>query len=112
MCKTILAGVLLTMGLIGNAHAADIGSCPEVSDIKSSPYTDPDLPPPHGEGFQYTAPGGWTGQVSSTADDFLDPKYELKAEKISDNGKVCDYGGKDVVIGNEKSTPYLRLKKE
>ena len=54
--------------------AVDTGQCPAVSDIHSKPYTDPDLPPPYGEGYQYSAQTQgktWTGQTAGTNDDFL-----------------------------------------
>ncbi|AZE63750.1 MULTISPECIES: hypothetical protein [Pseudomonas] len=94
--------------------ATDIGQCPARRDIQSKPYTDPDLPPPYGEGYQYTANTNdkkWTGQTAGTDDDYLDPKYELKAEAVNvRDGKVhCDYGGKRLIENGEVADPNLRL---
>ncbi|MBW1245761.1 hypothetical protein I7860_03630 [Pseudomonas tolaasii] len=96
------------------AQAIDIGQCPAPRDIHSTPYTDPDLPPPYGEGYQYTATANgktWTGQTAATSDDYLAPEYELKPEEINEqNGKVhCDYGGKRLIKNGEVADPYLRL---
>ena len=98
------------------APAADIGQCPATADINSTPYTDPDLPAPYGEGYQYTASANgksWTGQTVGTNDDFLDPEYALKPEAINEReGKVhCDYGGKRLIKNGEVADPYLRLTK-
>lgn len=97
-----------------NRAAADIHQCPAVANIRSTPYTDPDLPAPYGEGFKYvaTTPGKtWTGQTAATNDDFLDPEYELKAEEIHErnNKTFCDYGGKRLIKEGAVSDPYLRL---
>lgn len=94
--------------------AVDTGQCPAVSDIHSKPYTDPDLPPPYGEGYQYSAQTQgktWTGQTAGTNDDFLDPEYALQAEAINvRDGKMhCDYGGKRLIKNGEVADPYLRL---
>ncbi|NVZ21936.1 hypothetical protein [Pseudomonas costantinii] len=95
-------------------QAVDIGQCPAPRDIQSKAYTDPDLPPPYGEGYQYTASANgktWTGQTAATSDDYLAPEYELKAEEINErDGKVhCDYGGKRLIKNGEVADPYLRL---
>lgn len=94
--------------------AIDTSQCPAPRDIQSKPYTDPDLPPPYGEGYQYTATTNgktWTGQTAATNDDYLAPEYELKAEEINKrDGKVhCDYGGKRLIKNGEVADPYLRL---
>ncbi|WLH29639.1 hypothetical protein [Pseudomonas canadensis] len=83
-------------------------------DIQSKPYTDPDVPAPYGEGYQYTATANgkaWTGQTAATKDDYLAPEYELKAEAINErNDKIhCDYGGKRLIKNGEVADPYLRL---
>ncbi|MGY2402765.1 hypothetical protein [Pseudomonas sp. SDO5271_S396] len=96
------------------AQASDIGQCPAPRDIHSTPYTDPDLPPPYGEGYQYTATANgktWTGQTAATSDDYLTPEHELKAEAVNvREGKVhCDYGGKRQIKNGEVADPYLRL---
>lgn len=88
--------------------------CPKTTDIKSRAYTDPSLPAPYGEGYQYSASGKghiWTGQTAGTADDYLAPEYDLKAQAFSErDGKVyCDYGGRRLVKNAEVSDPYLRL---
>ncbi|WP_246355509.1 hypothetical protein [Pseudomonas reactans] len=95
-------------------QATGIDQCPAPRDIQSTPYTDPDVPTPYGEGYQYTATANgkaWTGQTAATKDDYLAPEYELKAEEINErNGKIhCDYGGKRQVKNGEVSDPYLRL---
>ncbi|WP_256657148.1 MULTISPECIES: hypothetical protein [unclassified Pseudomonas] len=91
-----------------------IDQCPATQDIQSTPYTDPDLPPPYGDGYQYTATANgktWTGQTAATHDDYLAPEYALKPEAIHErNGKLlCDYGGNRVVKNGEVANPYLRL---
>lgn len=111
MQSKIAVGMFAMMALMGNVYAADINSCPKVSDIKSTPYTDPSVPVPHNTGFKYTASSNgktWSGETLSTRDDFLDPKYELKAENYS--GDICSYGGKTIKENNETSIPYLKLK--
>jgi len=115
------------IGLIPNFYAAfsalnnlqqsppaDIGQCPATRNIQSTPYTDPDLPPPYGEGYQYSATTDgktWSGQTAATKDDYLAPEYELHAQTISERqGKVfCDYGGKRLIKDGEVADPYLRL---
>ncbi|PIB47775.1 hypothetical protein AOA57_16065 [Pseudomonas sp. 2588-5] len=97
-----------------SGQAIDIGQCPAVSDIQSKPYTDPDLPPPYGEGYKYSAHTRgrtWKGQTAGTDDDYLAPRYALKAETITQTeGRLrCDYGGKTVVEEGVTATPYLRL---
>lgn len=97
-----------------NQMALDIGQCPATHTIQSSAYTDPDLPAPYGEGYQYTATATakkWTGQTAATNDDYLAPEYELKAEAVNEQaGKVhCDYGGKRLIKNGEVADPYLRL---
>lgn len=92
----------------------NINQCPATQDIKSAPYTDPDLPPPYGDGYQYTATANgntWKGQTAGTNDDYLAPEYELKAEAINERkGKIhCDYGGKRLIKNGEVADPYLRL---
>lgn len=118
MRKAFFPTLFLAMGLMANAQAADIGACPKVSEIKSEPYTDANLPAGHNEGFKYQASQGghkWTGETMSTADDFLSAEYQLKASAISADGNTCEYGGKTVVkkLGGDEttSTPYLKLKK-
>lgn len=95
-------------------QAIGIDQCPAPREIQSKPYTDPDLPAPYGEGYQYTATANgktWTGQTAATQDDYLDPEYELKAEAINErNGQIhCDYGGKRLIKNGEVADPYLRL---
>ena len=95
-------------------QAVDIGQCPATRDIQSTPYTDPDLPPPYGEGYHYTATANdktWTGQTAATSDDYLSPEYALTAQEINEqNGKIhCDYGGKRLIKNGEVADPYLRL---
>jgi hypothetical protein len=95
-------------------EATGLDQCPAVGDIQSKPYTDPDLPPPYGEGYQYTATAKgktWTGQTAATKDDYLGPEYELKAEEINErDGKFhCDYGGQRLIKNGEVADPYLRL---
>ncbi|WP_426130622.1 hypothetical protein [Pseudomonas sp. DWP1b1] len=96
------------------SQATGIDQCPAPRDIQSKPYTDPDLPTPYGEGYQYTAMANgktWTGQTAATKDDYLAPEYELKAESVNErNGKIhCDYGGKRLIKNGEVADPYLRL---
>ena len=58
-------------------QAIGIDQCPAPREIQSKPYTDPDLPAPYGEGYQYTATANgktWTGQTAATQDDYLDPE--------------------------------------
>ncbi|WP_323988054.1 hypothetical protein [Pseudomonas canadensis] len=95
-------------------QATGIDQCPPPRDIQSKPYTDPDVPAPYGEGYQYTATANgkaWTGQTAATKDDYLAPEYELKAEAINErNDKIhCDYGGKRLIKNGEVANPYLRL---
>lgn len=95
-------------------QATSIDQCPTPRDIQSKPYTDPDVPTPYGEGYQYTATAdgkAWTGQTAATKDDYLAPEYELKAEAINErNDKIhCDYGGKRLIKNGEVADPYLRL---
>lgn len=95
-------------------QATGVDQCPVTRDIHSKPYTDPDLPAPYGEGYQYTAMANgkaWTGQTAATKDDYLAPEYALKAEAINErSGKLyCDYGGKRLIKNGEVGTPYLRL---
>lgn len=95
-------------------QASGIDQCPAPRDIQSKPYTDPDLPAPFGEGYQYSATANgktWAGQTAATTDDYLAPEHELKAEEFSEcNGKFfCDYGGKRQIKNGEVSDPYLRL---
>ncbi|WP_268798355.1 hypothetical protein [Pseudomonas huanghezhanensis] len=105
---TALAAILM----VGNAYA-DLTVCPAVADIKASEFTssDPNIPAPYNEGFQYTAPSAsgkqWEGETLATKDSFLDREYELKADAVKemDDKTVCEYGGKK--IGN--SEPYLKL---
>ena len=55
-------------------QATGIDQCPTPRDIQSTPYTDPDVPAPYGEGYQYTATANgkaWTGQTAATKDDYL-----------------------------------------
>ena len=92
----------------------NIGQCPATRDILSKAYTDPDLPPPYGGGYQYTATANgklWTGQTAATDDDYLAPEYALQAQEVNErNGKVyCDYGGKRLIKNGEVADPYLRL---
>ncbi|WP_235594013.1 hypothetical protein [Pseudomonas palleroniana] len=91
-----------------------IDQCPATKTIHSTAYTDPDLPPPYGEGYQYTATANgraWTGQTAGTDDDYLAAEYALRPEAIHQrNGKLlCDYGGNRVVKNGEVADPYLRL---
>ena len=95
-------------------QATGTDQCPAPRDIQSKPYTDPDVPAPYGEGYQYTATTNgkaWTGQTAATKDDYLAPEYELKAEAINErNDKThCDYGGKRQIKNGEVADPYLRL---
>jgi len=116
MRNLILATLLFATGLTSNLEAADLSTCPTRDQIHSSPYTDPDLPPPHGEGFKYTTDKKdnhyWSGQAASTEDDFLDKKYELVAQSISADGNTCEYGGKTITEGDVTSRPYLKLHKK
>lgn len=94
--------------------AADIDQCPAPSNIQSKAYTDPALPPPYGEGYQYTANANgktWSGQTAGTNDDYLDSEHALKAEAINErDDKVhCDYGAKRLIKNGEGVDPYLRL---
>ncbi|WET10267.1 hypothetical protein P3S72_28015 [Pseudomonas sp. D3] len=93
---------------------ADIDQCPAPSNIQSKAYTDPALPPPYGEGYQYTANANgktWSGQTAGTNDDYLDSEYALKAEAINErDDKVhCDYGAKRLIKNGEGVDPHLRL---
>ena len=104
---------LIVGALTGNAYAAGTEICPTVSEIKSSPYTsdDKNIPAPFNEGYKYiaTAHGKtWTGVTMATNDDYLDKKYNLKAESF--DGSICSYGGTKVVENGEVGVPYLKLK--
>lgn len=88
--------------------------CPTTRDIRSEPYTDPDIPFPFGDGYQYTVTANgktWVGQTAGTDDDYLSKEYELQPEQIHErDGRIyCDYGGKTVNKNGVTSTPYLRL---
>ena len=114
MNYTLTVGLMTAWMLTTNVYAADKNDCPPISAIQSTPYTDPDLQPPHGEGYKYTATFNgktWTGQTASTKDDYLEPKYELKAEEIEEvNGALrCSYGGKTLDENGETAVPNLRL---
>ncbi|EJM19062.1 hypothetical protein PMI21_01777 [Pseudomonas sp. GM18] len=113
MQSKIAVGVFAMMALMGNVYAADVSTCPKVSDIKSSPYTsdDKNIPAPFNEGYKYTATANgktWTGVTMATNDDYLAKKYELKAESF--DGSICSYGGKTLVENGETAVPYLKLK--
>ncbi|MEB0048616.1 MULTISPECIES: hypothetical protein [unclassified Pseudomonas] len=108
----IAAGMLVLSVLMGNAYAADISGCPKPSDIKATAYksSDPQIPAPFNEGFNYTASTGgknWKGEALGTDDTFLEDKYGLKPESVSEkDGKTtCSYSG----TKNGTSTPYLKL---
>ena len=111
MSKSIAMALFIIGAATTNAYAAGVESCPPVNTIKSSAYTDSSVSEPHNTGFKYTATFNgktWTGETLSTRDDFLAPKYELKAESF--DGSICSYGGKKIVENGENSTPYLKLK--
>ena len=96
------------------APSSDTGQCPATRDIRSQPYTDPDIPSPFGDGFTYsvTANGKTgVGQTAGTDDDYLDKKYELRPERIYEkDGRIyCDYGGTTVTENGNRATPNLRL---
>lgn len=108
-----LINSLATQTIRGSTFT-DPGQCPAAGQIKSKPYTDPDLPPPYGEGYQYSASTHgkhWTGQTAATDDDYLAPEYALEAQSVSErNGKLyCDYGGKRLIKDGVVAAPYLRL---
>lgn len=113
MQSKIAVGVFAMMTLMGNVYAAGIEICPKVSEIKSSAYTsdDKNIPAPFNEGYKYTATANgktWTGVTMATNDDYLDNKYNLKAESY--DGSICSYGGTKVVENGETAVPYLKLK--
>lgn len=113
MSKAIAMALFIIGAVTTNAYASDVENCPPVSAINSNAFTsdDPNIPPPHNKGFKYEASfkgKKWTGEALSTKDDFLAPKYELKAESF--NGSICSYGGKKIVENGESSTPHLKLK--
>ena len=117
MHSKISIGALVFMALTGQTLAADISSCPDVSAIKSSPYSDPALGT-FADGFKYEASSNgkkWEGVTAGTDDDYLDPKYKLKAEGFNQaNGKLtCIYGGEAVKAGEPGkevySNPFLKL---
>ena len=97
---------------------ADVSVCPKVSDIKASAYKSPDanIPSPHNEGFQYSAPSSsgktWHGEALATSDSFLESQYELRADGAQENvtNIVCTYSGTTITAGDGKvSKPYLKL---
>ncbi|MGL6000461.1 MAG: hypothetical protein ACRC1I_28800 [Pseudomonas proteolytica] len=117
MHSKLAIGTLVFMALTAQTLAADISSCPDVSAIKSSPYSDPSLGKFAG-GFKYEAISNgkkWEGVTAGTDDDYLDPKYKLKAEGFNQaNGKLtCIYGGATLVVGEPGeeaySNPFLKL---
>lgn len=111
MSKSIAMALFVIGAATTNAYAASVESCPPVNTIKSSAYTDSSVPEPDNTGFQYRSSFNgktWTGVTLSTRDDFLAPKYELKAESF--DGSICSYGGKKIVENGENSIPYLKLK--
>ncbi|WP_438869898.1 hypothetical protein [Pseudomonas sp. L1(2025)] len=113
--KLSLAGMAL-MALAGIAQA-DTATCPPVSTIKATPYTDPNPQIP--DGYEYKAPGPagqtWEGQSPATLDTYLEPKYQLGlvGAKIA-NGKVfCLYGGtaekEKAEPADKVSRPFIKL---
>lgn len=113
MFKTIGMAIIVFGAFTSNAFASDVGICPKVSEIKSSPYTssDPNIPAPFNEGYKYTATANgktWEGVTMATNDDYLASKYKLKAESY--DGSICSYGGETVVENGETAVPYLKLK--
>ncbi|MHC8341450.1 hypothetical protein [Pseudomonas sp. HLT2-19-2] len=112
--RNAIGMAFLIMGaLTGNAYAAGTEGCPKVSEIKSSAFTsdDKNIPAPFNEGYKYTATANgktWTGVTMATNDDYLDKKYNLKAESY--DGSICSYGGTKVVENGETAVPYLKLK--
>lgn len=112
MRNTIGMAFLIMGALTGNAYADNTKVCPKVSDIKSSSFTsdDKNIPAPFNEGYKYTATANgktWTGVTMATNDDYLDKKYNLKAESY--DGSICSYGGTKVE-GDKTAVPYLKLK--
>ena len=96
------------------SQSINTSQCPATSAIRSVPYTDPDIPSPFGDGYQYTVTANgktWVGQTTGTDDDYLGKEYELQPEQIHKrDGRIyCDYGGKTVNKNGVTSTPYLRL---
>ncbi|MDT3312737.1 hypothetical protein QZR14_15365 [Pseudomonas sp. rhizo66] len=118
MSKSIAMALFVIGAATTNVYAAGVESCPPVNTIKSSAYTDTSVGEPHNTGFKYTASFNgktWTGVTLSTNDDFLDKKYQLKAESF--DGSICSYGGKTIIekvdnnpANDKHSTPYLKLK--
>ncbi|NMX48688.1 hypothetical protein C8K66_105322 [Pseudomonas sp. GV105] len=115
--KVLFAGMALLTA--ANIAHAEMATCPAVSSIKATPYTDPDLPPDFNQGFKYEAPGPggqmWEGQSTATSETYLEPKYNLmlvSAEMI--HGKIlCSYGGttqrENAEPVNNVSKPYVQL---
>jgi hypothetical protein len=116
MYKLMLAGMFALLALPGLVHAATIASCPQPGTIKSS-HASSSYPPPHNEGFKYTATdangGTWSGsQFQSNSDDFL--SHNLKAVSISPTGDTCQYKGnpQEDNQGNVIYTRELTLTKD
>jgi exonuclease III len=112
--RNVIGIAFLAFGVMtGNVYAAGTDVCPKVSEIKSSAYTsdDKNIPAPFNEGYKYTSTANgktWTGVTMATKDNYLDKKYNLKAESF--DGSICSYGGTKVVENGETAVPYLKLK--
>ncbi|MHC8347437.1 hypothetical protein [Pseudomonas sp. RT6P73] len=112
--RNIIGMAFLAFGVMtGNAYAAGTDTCPKVSEIKSSAFKsdDENIPDAFREGYKYIANVDgktWTGVTIATNDDYLDKKYNLKAESF--DGSICSYGGTKVVENGVTAVPYLKLK--
>jgi hypothetical protein len=88
MRTKIVASVLFTMALMGNAYA-DTATCPPISTIKQTALS--------GGGFSYSAPGpnqrSWTGENQEAKEDYLESKYTDALYKESTKAVVCSYEG-------------------
>ncbi|CAI3807150.1 hypothetical protein GLGCALEP_04513 [Pseudomonas sp. MM221] len=86
MHKLLILSAFTTLAYAGGALA---DSCPNASDITQKPM---------GQGFAYTAPGGWSGD-NPVADEGDIKSFKFTAVKLNTEVALCDFEGSGPMAG-------------